>query len=1273
MSNERIEKKRENENQWINKKLTELEQSSAFLQSTQNANPPSGTEGQVSATLSKQNSGAFSFSSDESKKYAMQHFTQQSSQKRDKILSSQNREPFGTDGVLHIRFFNFEEGKPSHHTPKKEDFLLRAKTLYETALSLIDASSLTSSQKAVKKTLLTERYGRLLSSLDIFVPRLTKSNAKLVASLIDQASCALKDFLLDLRVKEGPLDFIEELDVARYFNVFQTAEAELNKKRGVPADLHIFKFSHEAEGSDEEKVYSRFSSRQPVGIETIPSTLRTLYQLSNFQRTACGSYDEKEKTVYTDIVLYRHSSPLPMAIYKKDDQESKMKRQFGAVSCIEQLIEEYANAQLAGNDLSKLSKDNPPVISISSMALLSSIKNDELFMKKESETSQLTDAYLAVSAFDGKTMSVDINGQEVWVRVDFDMMNVGANEPGKIAQKLKVLDPISDEVNTKGFMRFLEKADTYVLSVLSDGKFTQYVTTSSNLNQNNKAIPLFSLLNHYIQASHVSIEIVEAQKELSLIEVQLQAQYEVLKDILSEHDAALSRGDQVTLNQSQKNYAEIMSTIEELRKKSHKQYNQIEKERQKIRETQKKQIQEMKDLVNTILNSDWYQIERVLNRQLDDVLSFVQLRLLMEEKYFSEDKSGLVSTTETFHFQTLYLLANNLLGRIVEFYCKSGEDRTGRLNDTVEEYFCFKDIYGRFPDISDKHDRTAIEAITPIINEYSVSNEICSGNAPGARAKQQGEKLTTNAEAQSNTWKKLAHLAKAGLYKLSEFEKVQEAFKNRKPSKSTEKKEAKLSEEEVIQYIIKLKNAYEHPAVIRFFESVLLNLSRAEREKIIDKKVIQAINQIENAADFIDYLKTTLEFNFIPSEADEEIKQLFKLAKESQETYFNLLYSKLDNLILKNKIRDNQEDLFFKLSDDWSLSDESIALIEEISEADKKNQLTAELLKKMQSLFTHFEFSKGEIEDILKIQKTDNASSKPPFIPSVVSPIQSVSTPATPAYASKPSFLDTSSNSGDSDRDSEDENEEELTTAMHAHPIVAMLSQDDAPISPSSSRGKIDKAEEKAKEKEDYLTEDEDSDDWIISKKKSVIDDEEDEEENLDKEDEEEHEENEQESEKGEFSIAWYKRTYSDVSVDFESTSRISKLVYRVEEVHQIPENGQLSSREKNAIQDAVLTWLKECYDPNKGPIKISGSRTEYAKQMLFVLKSLNLPYKIAEPEFAAKLGEGRYAPEENKRAIQREFHNFEAQESVQTKLEKISPLIANEASNEDEHIDFLH
>ncbi|MFZ4077183.1 MAG: hypothetical protein ACOYKA_04270 [Legionellaceae bacterium] len=149
-----------------------------------------------------------------------------------------------------------------------------------------------------------------------------------------------------------------------------------------------------------------------------------------------------------------------------------------------------------------------------------------------------------------------------------------------------------------------------------------------------------------------------------------------------------------------------------------------------------KVLKTIKELSRLELETKQQEISKALETEVDPKqrveLEFLQLYLQAKALY--DDGEG-----NFFEFGARYVLLNQRMGKAVDFFCKSGEDRTGRLQNFLEELCEFLREKKRFPnyDFATKkimrEDYTLQAALRKKAATFSVSKDICDANAHGAR------------------------------------------------------------------------------------------------------------------------------------------------------------------------------------------------------------------------------------------------------------------------------------------------------------------------------------------------------------------------------------------------------------------------------------------------------------------------------------------------------------------------------------------------------------
>jgi hypothetical protein len=125
-----------------------------------------------------------------------------------------------------------------------------------------------------------------------------------------------------------------------------------------------------------------------------------------------------------------------------------------------------------------------------------------------------------------------------------------------------------------------------------------------------------------------------------------------------------------------------------------------------------------------------YWVEK-LNKFKDLLVAYVNARDLFFMNKHKEWEQKL-------DFQAYYMIANFLMGKDVEGFCKSAKDRTGLLHQLIEEFLVYKKVRGQLPDYGDSDPDGAKKAIAARVYHGGISRDAAGMNIRGARGLQIG-------------------------------------------------------------------------------------------------------------------------------------------------------------------------------------------------------------------------------------------------------------------------------------------------------------------------------------------------------------------------------------------------------------------------------------------------------------------------------------------------------------------------------------------------------
>ncbi|MBF0366781.1 MAG: hypothetical protein HQK50_14500 [Oligoflexia bacterium] len=492
-----------------------------------------------------------------------------------------------------------------------------------------------------------------------------------------------------------------------------------------------------------EAVNKRFFSLHVPGREdTQTSAARDREGLANFVEASFGvQSNDGQGPVKLLFSGYRHSSYPPISI------RDKTTRQFYAIRNAKQML-----FKLARNYCNKHNKC-PTELPLSSMILLTpnvaldaaraamEMKNENA--PHESEIDQMNESYQALRTFDNQQVEVDdCNGNVCTVTPKITVMNIPANDV---------------ETDHKKMTAILAAGKSSDMQPINARGIDNYITRSENFTQNNfcaieslskkdKTMPplaAFKNLNKSIEKlkNNNSKTINEYKKSIAEEEKGLADDYKKLSLYANTDSINTSSGFKAEVKA-------LMQRISEKEARINSIYQKVEEERKKdyladgpaIRNKEKQlisfyeqKITALKAEKNSPQSSK--QVENLgkligfYERQKD----IMQLNSDAMKVYFNDEYK---SWKNRHVFQRNFLLANYLMGSDVEFYCKSAEDRTGRINNKIEEALIFKEKHGRFPSYEKQEDLDEIRSIAPIVHYNSASRETNNVNNPGARGLQ---------------------------------------------------------------------------------------------------------------------------------------------------------------------------------------------------------------------------------------------------------------------------------------------------------------------------------------------------------------------------------------------------------------------------------------------------------------------------------------------------------------------------------------------------------
>jgi len=423
----------------------------------------------------------------------------------------------------------------------------------------------------------------------------------------------------------------------------------------------------------------------------LPSSLRYGEGLVNFLLT--GFYTSKQKQLFSGL---RSASPTVLGVKGDICRIAKTLR------IIEQLLETIIREKLKEEN-----EQEPLLIHLSVLSLLASSILEE-GRRDNNERRQIEEIFFALSGVDGKTIPFNVDGRELVVKIDINFMALGCNP----SQKYLELYAIRERVNRKGYFDFLK----HMFNFLKQHE--------DIVGQDEFLYKIFEIIRSFF----IDTIVVKENRKL-----------EVLRDIQKETDYAEYRKKIMEYEENFSNglLAGDFSSYRTQVENSYKAGDKIH------------------GAIYSRLCLWWNENEKLYKKYLGKFarreypkeslhyLIYQILRLFYQaNRLFLEKEKLFESEQYYFELQKVYLVISYFIGRIPWWFCKSGKDRTGKLENVILEDLIIYHLMGQFPLLGDplvdnlKLDESIRDEIAAMVHEYSMSKQIAAANVLGPRVLQ---------------------------------------------------------------------------------------------------------------------------------------------------------------------------------------------------------------------------------------------------------------------------------------------------------------------------------------------------------------------------------------------------------------------------------------------------------------------------------------------------------------------------------------------------------
>ncbi|MGE3319161.1 MAG: hypothetical protein AB7I18_07670 [Candidatus Berkiella sp.] len=473
---------------------------------------------------------------------------------------------------------------------------------------------------------------------------------------------------------------------------------------------------------------------------TCPSTIRDKRQVgqANAVRTEIAVNGQ------TAFVGHRHGSPSVLKINNEAD------RQYRTLQNVKQTMALAAKEKIAkvGEPL-----PDPLVLDISSMSLLSPVMQGDLLdgMKQFRQVDDSRNAYWSLH---GRTIPLEVANEDgttrtISVKLNSTFMSIGVNAVRGIgtfgARELV------QRVNNRGLDQFF---DNFVKDAVktTDPQLARVAKRLDELETLPSIKAAKVKLHDYDRSAlHLAYEKLEyCNRALSDPEHRAMVDKKVIK---KERQSALK-----IIKREEKNldniYKELANAREEIYQDRIKDLQNILNELKVMGRAQggdryknNKDFQKMQMFVDAI-DIYYNQPQPGLQRFIDVKLKTrernkVLKKLAKEEDWDKKDQlreqaAALQKEIDNlnksnYRFQARFAMLANYMGEFIEWFCKSGEDRTGLLNEQIEAFCLFIEKYGYPPKWENTIDHLKYHELMPLVHngapnrETNAFNDDCPG------------------------------------------------------------------------------------------------------------------------------------------------------------------------------------------------------------------------------------------------------------------------------------------------------------------------------------------------------------------------------------------------------------------------------------------------------------------------------------------------------------------------------------------------------------------
>lgn len=450
----------------------------------------------------------------------------------------------------------------------------------------------------------------------------------------------------------------------------------------------------------------------------------------------------------------------------------------------------------------------PLPLDMATISLLSPVADDNPLITKKvddpmKQYRQVNDSRLAYWSLQGREIELELPGSESFTKVKLNstFMTVGVNavrgvgtlEAQALVQRVnnRGLNNLTDNfikgLSTEKDISANSKIMAMIKNIETDKNIQKYVQKLENYD-NKKLQTAYAQLENANEALHqLNVELQQAKTlaqnpENNIQKIRAESHIKTLNKVIKEQKAERKSAIK-TINKEEKKLDVYHKNLAIARKKVYTNaLPQLQSELSAIKsnplfETYNKE-QTNKDYQKALLFVDT--LDTYYNQPQPGIKRLIKQKLASKEKHklikkmeketdpdkkidlsekvkdIQEKIDGLNSGN--YQFQARFALLTNHMDNFVEWFCKSGEDRTGLLNEHIEAYCIFIEKHGYPPRWGNAEDDKKFHQIMPHVHNGAPNRETNGANddAPALKVSDEDFKVTS---VSYYTDKRLANMA----------------------------------------------------------------------------------------------------------------------------------------------------------------------------------------------------------------------------------------------------------------------------------------------------------------------------------------------------------------------------------------------------------------------------------------------------------------------------------------------------------------------------------